>query len=151
MHAYASNEFGERVKTPVHLWIVAVLSLLWNLVGAFDYLATQTRMESYMSQFTQEQLDYFYGIPAWAVSGWAIGVWGAVVGSVGLLLRKKWAEWAFCLSLFGMAVSSIHSFLLSNGMEIMGSGAVVFSLVIWIVAIFLYVYSRKQAKAGVLT
>jgi hypothetical protein len=151
MHAYASNEVGGRVKTPVHLWIVAVLSLLWNLVGAFDYLATQTKMESYMSQFTQEQLDYFYSIPAWAVSGWAIGVWGAVVGSVGLLLRKRWAEWAFCLSLVGMAVSTIHSFLLSNGLEIMGSGAVVFSLVIWIVAIFLYVYSRKQAKAGVLT
>lgn len=151
MHAYASNEVGGRVKTPVHLWIVAVLSLLWNLVGAFDYLATQTRMESYMGQFTQEQLDYFYSIPAWAVSGWAIAVWSGVVGSVGLLLRKKWAEWAFCLSLLGMAVSSLHSFLLSNGMEIMGSGAVVFSLVIWIVAIFLYVYSRKQARAGVLT
>jgi hypothetical protein len=151
MHAYASNEVGGRVKTPVHLWIVAVLSLLWNLVGAFDYLATQTKMESYMGQFTQEQLDYFYSIPAWAVSGWAIAVWSGVVGSVGLLLRKKWAEWAFCLSLIGMAVSSLHSFLLSNGMEIMGSGAVVFSLVIWIVAIFLYVYSRKQAKAGVLT
>ena len=50
-----------------------------------------------------------------------------------------------------MAVSSLHSFLLSKGMEIMGAGAVVFSLVIWIVAIFLYVYSRKQARAGVLT
>lgn len=151
MHAYAANEVGTGGKTPLHLWIIGVLSLLWNLVGAFDYLATQTKMESYMSNFTQEQLDYFYSIPAWAVSGWAIGVWGAVVGSVGLLLRKRWAEWAFCLSLVGMAVSTLHSFVLSNGAEIMGSGGVVFSLVIWVVAIFLYIYSRNQAKAGVLT
>jgi hypothetical protein len=151
MNANASNEVGGRARTPVHLWIVAVLSLLWNLMGAFDYLATQTQMESYMSKFTQEQLDYFYSIPAWAVSGWAIAVWSSVVGSVGLLLRKRWAEWAFCLSLVGMAVSTIHSFFLSNGLEIMGGGAVLFSIVIWVVAIFLYVYSRNQAKAGVLT
>ena len=24
-----------------------------------------------MSQFSQEQLDYFYGFPAWAVAAWA--------------------------------------------------------------------------------
>ena len=47
------------VKTPVHLWIVGALSLIWNAVGAFDYAATQYRIESYMSQFTAEQLEYF--------------------------------------------------------------------------------------------
>jgi hypothetical protein len=31
-------------KTPLHLWIVAVLALLWNAVGAFDYVATQLRL-----------------------------------------------------------------------------------------------------------
>ncbi len=51
--------------TPLHLWIVGALSLLWNAVGAFDYLMTQTRNQAYMSDFTPEQLEYFYGFPAW--------------------------------------------------------------------------------------
>ncbi len=88
-------------KVPRHLWIVGVLSLLWNAVGAFDYSASQLRIESYMSQFTPEQLAYFYGFPAWAVAAWAIAVWGALLGSLCLLLRKAWAVWLFGASIVG--------------------------------------------------
>ena len=31
-------------KTPVHLWIVGILALLWNAVDAFDFLATQIKL-----------------------------------------------------------------------------------------------------------
>lgn len=130
---------------------MGVLSLLWNAVGAFDYLATQLELEFYMSQFTEQQLAYFYGFPSWAVAGWAFGVWGSVVGSIALLLRKKWAVPAFAVSLAGMLVSTIYNFVLSNGAEIMGSGGMVFSFVIWMIAIFLLVYARAQAQRGVLT
>jgi len=144
------NEGETRRRTPVHLWIVGVVALLWNAMGAFDYLATQLQLESYMSQFTEAQLAYFYGFPAWAVSGWAFAVWGAVVGSVGLLLRRKWSVWAFGVALVGMAVSSTYTFCLSNGAEMMGSGGVIFSVVIWVISIFLLVYAYSQAKRGVL-
>jgi hypothetical protein len=139
-----------RRKKPVHLWIVGLLSLLWNAMGAFDYLATHLRLDFYMSQFSQEQLAYYYGFPAWAVAGWAFGVWGAFAGSIGLLLRKKWAVWAFGISLAGMVVSSIYNLVLSDGVRIMGSGAMVFTAIIWAVAIFLFLYARTQAKEGVL-
>ena len=138
-------------KSPLHLWIVGVLSLLWNSMGAFDYLATQLGLEFYMSQFTEQQLTYFNAFPAWAVAGWAFGVWGSFVGSIALLLRKKWAFHAFAVSLAGLFVSSIFNFGMSNGAEIMGAGGMVFSAVIWVVAIFLLLYSRAQTKSGVLS
>jgi hypothetical protein len=139
-----------RARTPVHLWIVGVLALLWNLMGAFDYLATQLRLDFYMSQFTEEQLEYFYGFPAWAVAGWAFGVWSGLVGSIGLLARRRWAVWAFAVSIAGMVVSSIYTLLLSRGAEMAGAGGMVFSAIIWVVAIFLLLYSRALAKRGVL-
>ena len=71
-------------KVPRHLWIVGVLAVLWNAGGAFDYSASQLRIESYMSQFTPEQLEYFYGLPAWVVAAWAIAVWSSLLGSLGL-------------------------------------------------------------------
>ena len=141
---------GVRPKTPKHLWIVGVLALLWNFMGAFDYLATQLKLESYMSAFTEEQLDYFYGIPAWAVSGWAIAVWIGLAGAVGLLLRRKWSFMAFAISLAGLALSSIYTLGLTNGLEIMGSTATVMTVIIWVVSIFLVWYSRQQTRAGVL-
>jgi hypothetical protein len=146
--ASVAREGGRR--PPVHLWIVGVLSLLWNLMGAFDYLATHLRLDFYMSQFSEEQLAYFYGFPAWAVAGWAFGVWGALVGSIGLLLRRRWSVWAFAASLAGMVVTSIYTFAVSNGAEMMSGGETAFTVVIWVVAIFLLLYARAQANRGVL-
>lgn len=151
MVADESNGGVASRKTPVHLWIVGVLSLLWNSMGAFDYLATQLGLEFYLSQFSEEQLAYFTSFPAWMVAAWALGVWGSFVGSIALLLRKKWAFHAFAVSLAGLFVSSIYSFGLSNGAEIAGTGGMVFNAVIWIVAILLLVYSRAQTKNGVLS
>jgi len=145
----ANVDEGRR-RRPIHLWIVGVLAFLWNLMGAFDYLATQLKLDFHMSQFTEEQLVYFYGFPAWAVAGWAFAVWAAFAGSIGLLLRRRWSVWAFAVSLAGMFVSSIYTLGMSNGAEMMGAGGMVFTLMIWVIAIFLLVYARSQAKSGVL-
>ena len=138
-------------KTPVHLWIVGIISLLWNAMGAFDYTATQMRLDFYMAQFSQEQLDYFYTFPAWADACWAIAVWGSLVGSLLLLLRKALAAWLFGLAILAMACTSVYNFILSNGAEIMGEGAMVFTVIIWVIALFLYFYSVAMAKRRVLT
>ena len=138
------------VKTPTHLWIVGVVSLLWNSMGAFDYTATELRLEFYMAQFTQAQLDYFYGFPAWAVAAWALGVWGSWFGSVGLLLRKRWAVWLFGISIAGLALTTLYNLVLTDGSAAMGEGAVAFTAVIWVIAILLLLYAGKMAKRGVL-
>lgn len=137
-------------RRPVHLWVVGVLSLLWNSFGAFDYLATQLRLEFYVSQFTTAQRDYFYGFPSWLVAAWALGVWGAFAGSIGLLLARRWAVWAFAVSLLGLAVTTVHNFALSEGAEIMGAAGVGMSVVIWAVALALLAYSLRQRTRGVL-
>jgi hypothetical protein len=141
---------ASRPRTPVHLWIVGVLTLLWNLMGAFDYLATELRFDAYMSQFSQEQLDYFYSFPWWAVAAWAIAVWLALAGSITLLLRRKWAVCLFGTSFLGLIVTTIYNFGLSNGAELMGAGAVIFTFFIWLIAIFLVLYSWWLTKKGVL-
>ena len=55
-------------STPKHVLIVAVLAILWNAMGAWNYIATQFRVEAVMSQYSQEQLDYYYGFPSWAIA-----------------------------------------------------------------------------------
>lgn len=137
-------------KTPVHLWIVGILALLWNSVGAFDYLATELQLESYMGQFTAEQLDYFYAFPTWMVAAWAIAIWGSIFGSLSLLLQKAWAVWLFGTAIAGMTVSTFYNFVMTNGIEIMGTGGAIFTGVIWIIAVLLFVYARAMEKRGVL-
>ena len=40
---------------------------------------------------------------------------------------------------------------LSNGLEVMGSGAGIFTAVIWVIALFLFFYARAMSKRGVLS
>lgn len=138
-------------RTPVHFWVVASLAVLCDLVGAFDYLMTQTRNEAYMGQFTPEQLEYFYGFPAWAVAFWALAVWGGLLGALLLLPRKRLAEPVLLGSFASVVVTFVHNFLLSDGMEVMGGGGVAFSGVILGVALGLWLYARAMVKRGVLT
>jgi hypothetical protein len=142
---------GSAMRTPAHLWIVGVLALLWNAMGAFDYLATQFRLEFYMGKFEPQMLEYFYGIPSWAIAGWAIAVWFALAGSIGLLLRKCWSVWAFGISIVGMVLSTVHGFFLSEGLEIMGDSYLYMTILVWIIAIGLFFYARAMSSKGVLT
>lgn len=140
-----------RPSTPVHLWIIGILVLLWNAMGVFDYIATQIPIESYMSQFTQEQLDYFYGFPAWMNAVWAISVFSGLLGALALLLRKSWAVWLFGLSLLSAILATIYCFGLSDGMEVMGTTGLVFSVVMLAIAVFLVFYARAMSRRGVLS
>ncbi len=137
-------------RTPRHLWVVGIVALLWNAVGAMDYLMTQTRNESYMSQFTPEQLSFFYGFPTWVVAFWAIAVWAGVLGAILLLMRKRLAVPVFVASFLAMVVTSFHNYVLSNGAEVTGLLGLGFSALIFLIAAGLIVYARAMNSKGAL-
>ena len=138
-------------KSPWHLWFVGVASLLWNSVGAFDYIMTKTKNESYMAAFSTAQLDYFYNLPAWAVASWAIAIWSCVLGSVLTLFKKKPSVPVFLISIAGLIVTTVHNYGLSNGYEIMGGvNALIFTGFIYITTFGLYFYARTMTDKGIL-
>ena len=76
-----------------------------------------------------------------------LGVWGAIAGSLLLLMRSRFAVHAFAVSLAGLAASTVYQMSLS------GEGAMplgVINLLIWAGALFLLWYAVRQRKAGVL-
>jgi len=138
-------------KTPIHLWIIGAIGLLWSSMGAFDYLMNQTKNVSYMSGFTPEQLQFFYGLPSWVVAFWAIGVWGGVVGAILLLLRRSLAVWIFLASFVAVVVTTFQNYVLSNGLTVMGDAfSLFFTAIILMIAFGLYFYSRAMKRRGVL-
>lgn len=144
------HDVAARRGSPVHLWIVGILALLWNGFAAFDYLATQLRIEAYLGQLDPAMLAYMDSFPAWSVSAWALGVWGAFVGSILLLMRRRWAIHAFVISLVGLAGTTLYQFALSNGLEVMGPGVIPLNVTIWVIAIALLWYAVRLRSRGVL-
>ena len=135
--------------TPWHLWAVGMLALLWNGFGGYDYVMTQTNNAAYLAQFTPEQRAYFDSFPMWMEVVWAVGVWGAVLGSVLLLLRSKWAFHAFLASLVAFAVSVVYG-QTSGGAAVMGTTGMIFSAVIFLLGLGFVMYSRMMSRKGVL-
>lgn len=134
---------------PLHLWIVAVVSLLWNLIGVTDYTMTNLRSEAYLNAMgvTTKMMDMVDAFPAWSVAAWALGVWGAFAGSLLLMFRSRFAVHAFAASLMGLAITTAYQASLPAD-ESLGFGAI--NVVIWAIAIALLWYARRQRQAGVL-
>ncbi|WP_237219624.1 hypothetical protein [Sphingomonas arenae] len=149
-----TEEMSTQSRTPVHLWIVGAVSLLWNAFGGYDYLMTRQRNREYLSQMginPDELLAYIDGFPIWAQIAWGLGVWGAVAGSVLLLLRSRWAVLAFGLSLIGALVSFAYQFAGPPAPAGMDEGAAAWiPLVIVGIAAALFFYARRQQASGVL-
>ena len=89
------------VKPPVWFWVVSIIALVWNLMGVAAYL-----MDAYMSieqleAMSQEMRELYEGRPAWVTAAFAIAVFAGFIGSIGLLLRKKWAKRCLFFPLLG--------------------------------------------------
>ena len=145
----------QTAKAPMHLWIVGILSLIWNAFGGYHYLMARTRNMEFLSSTggdANEILAYLDGYPIWAHFGWGLGVWAAVAGSVLLMMRSRWATAACALSLLGMALSFGYQYLggatMPAGMN-EGPGKYM-PVAIIIVGIALYFYARAQRAKGVL-
>jgi len=138
-------------RTPWHLWVIGAVAVLWNSMGAFDYLMTTTKNAAYTAGFPPEKLEFAYSLPSWAVAAWAIAVWGGLLGSVLLLLRRRAAVWAFLASFVAMVITNLNTYVLSNGVELFGdTGSILFAAMIFVIALALLVYARLMARRGVL-
>jgi hypothetical protein len=141
----------DKARSPLHLWITGALATLWNGLGAFDYVMTQTRNAEYLANFTDPQRVYFESFPAWMEAAWAFGVWGGLAGSLLLLARSRHALLAFALSLAGLLASTLYQYVLTRPPADMATPAMIgMNIAIWAVAIGLLLYARRMRIRGVL-
>lgn len=144
-------------RAPAHLWIVGVLSLLWNSFGAYDYTMTRTHNMEYLKKAMpgidpNAGLAWIESMPMYAQIGWGMGVWLALLGSVLLLIRSRWAVWSFGLSLVGAVLSIGYQLALAPPMPGASASAMmkVMPAVVLIIAVALFLYARAQEKNGIL-
>jgi hypothetical protein len=138
-------------RTPVHLWIVGVVSLLWNAFGCYDYLMTNLKNAAYLAQMTPDQNAYMNSLPSWLTAFWALGVWGGLLGSVLLLMRSRYAVWAFALSFIGAVVGLGYQIAIVQMPASMKQGFMGF--IPWFIilfAAFLLWYAWSAEKKGLL-
>jgi hypothetical protein len=140
------------VKTPWHIWVVGVIAVLFNAIGVFDFVMSLAQGAAYQTSagMTPEQIAHYQQMPSWMMVVWAVGVFGAFLASILLLLRRKLALPVFILSLAAFVVSLLYTYVLTNGGAVMGPQMAIASAVIAGLLVFFSWYSRLMTLRGVL-
>lgn len=134
-------------KAPWHLWLVGVVTLLFNAMGIVSYLTTKLGMLAEMG-LTPSQIAFMNSYPSWISALWALGVWGAFAGSVLLLLRSRLAVAAMVVATVGLVGTTVGNYLILDVPADMQAPAL--DAAIWAVTLFLLFYARRMVAAGVL-
>jgi hypothetical protein len=139
-------------KPPWHLWLIGVIAVLFNAIGVFDFVMSMVQGARYQASagMTPEQIAHYQAMPVWMTVVWAVGVLGAFLASILLLLRRKLAWRVFVLSLAAFLISLLYTYVLTNGGAVMGQQMAITSGVIAALLVFFSWYSRFMAARGVL-
>jgi hypothetical protein len=147
---------------PAPTWfkVVAILGLLWNLLGVLGYFWNTVLVEKFMTpellaqlpeaerQAAELQLQMVQSMPAWATSAFAIAVFGGLLGCVFLLMRRNLAIVFLGLSIVGVIVQNAYSFAVANAMELLGPGALILPALVIVFGLFLFWTALKAKSEG---
>ena len=133
--------------TPKWYKSVAILALIWNLMGlaAFFMVMTLTKEAMDAAGWTAEQQELVNSTPKWVNGAFAVGVICGVLGSIGLIMRKKVAFLLLTFSLVGVLAQCTWIYFLSDAVKVMGVGL---SPVTIIVSIALTVLGLRGTQKG---
>ena len=100
--------------------IVAILAVIWNAFGVTMYLSSVGLFGDPMAGLSEAERAAASSIPDLVIGAFAIGTFAGLIGSVGLLLRRRWAQLLLILSLIALLVLEGWIVFLSGAVEIFG-------------------------------
>ena len=128
--------------------VVAVVALLWNLFGLFSFYLHFTAGPEVVATWPEAQQQIAAATPRWIFVPFAIATIGGVLGSLGLLLGKRWAAPVLLLSLLGILIQFGSIYAITPTWALTGIGGAMLPLCIGLFGLFLWWYARKAAARG---
>src|SRR3546814_11692538 len=98
---------SKAMKVPASVWIVGVLALLWNLVGVAAFVMQVAMPAEALGAMPAEQRAIYEATPAWLYVFYGLAPFGGVAGSIGLLLRRRWAVPVYMLALVALVLQVV--------------------------------------------
>lgn len=134
-------------RPPAWFWIVAVLGLLWELIGVAMYLMHVGVLPN-AKEMSDAERSLMEASPMWVTGLFAIGVFAGALGTLGLLLRKSWARPLLILSLIAVILQFGGWLLVTDAVAVIGPSVFAMPAVIVVVAILLAWLASVGARRG---
>ncbi|MBB1473049.1 sugar transporter [Luteimonas sp. MC1782] len=138
------------MKVPASVWIVGGLALLWNLIGVAAFTMQVAMPEQALAAMPADQRAIYEATPAWLYLFYGLATIGGVLGSIGLLLRRRWAVPVYLLALAALVVQVLASFAVTPAWTTGGVSSLGFPVLLVAIAFGLWWFARYMAARGVL-
>ena len=135
-------------KPTTLFWIISVAALVWNGLGVMQYLGMAYMTDEVKAALPEAERALYDNIPSWVTAAFAIAVFGGLIGSAFLLMRKKLAGPMFLISLIAIIVQMSYNLFMSRAAEIYGPGSVIMPIMVIVIGVFLLMYSKKTIAKG---
>lgn len=132
--------------SPTWYKLVAILAVLWNAMGCLAFVNDVNLSAEEVARLSDMEQAVFLGRPAWAVAATGLAAFTGLLGSVGLLIGKKWALPLLGLSLLGIVVQDYTLFFMGNRAPLIGPAAVALQCLILAIGIGLVILVRTAAR-----
>jgi len=133
---------------PKWLLPVAIVALLWNLLGCMAFWMDLRMTPNDVAKLSEAQQALYNSRPGWAVVATGMAVIGGALGCIGLLLKKRWAFPLLVVSLVGVLVQDYGLFVLARGATGGNMVALVLQGVVLLIAIALAWLAWRGMKRG---
>lgn len=133
----------EEVAMPSWFNVVAILALVWNLLGVMAFVNQMMMTPEMIAELPQAEQDLYATTPVWAIAAFAVAVFGGALGSLALLLKKAISYQLLVASFVGVVVQMFHSFFISNSIEVYGPGGMIMPVMVIVIALLLVRFSAK--------
>lgn len=126
--------------------IAAVLAVVWDAMGVMAYISTMTISAEDMAKMTEAEQAIHKATPAWANGAFAIAVFGGLIGSLLLLLKKSLALPVLIVSLLAILVQMFNAFFIMDSYAVFGPGGTIMPIMVIVIAVLL-VWLAISAKS----
>ncbi|MHA6766744.1 sugar transporter [Sphingobium ummariense] len=137
--------------TPRFFFVIAVILLLWNLMGVVAFVGEYTMDIDALAKTDPVGARIFAAMPGWLWVVFALAVGSGTLGALALLLRRSAAVPLFVISLAAVIVQFGYTFLATDLIAAKGVLiATAFPALIFVIAIWQLLYARSLKAKGVL-
>jgi hypothetical protein len=134
-------------KPPAWYWVAAIGALLFECLGCFFYLAEVRLTPEQIALLPLDQAAMLNARPAWYYAAFGVAVWVGLLGSLGLLLRKRWAEPMLLISLVAVVIQFSAVFIVPE-MRVVTSDALLGPIVVIVICYGIYMLARLAKRRG---
>ena len=134
-------------RTPWHLWVVAILTLLWNGAGAVTIVMAQGGSRLDMAP---HEIAYYASQPLWFVLATDVATFAPIAGAAALLMRHRAAAWLFATSLAAVVVNNAYDVAAGTSLALADSGWRGVTIAVIVIALLQFAYAWRLRTRGIL-